>query len=120
MTRLLSIAIAFGLVLSLAATADAADVKKKKKKEGNPLDAVFAKLDTNNDKKISKDEFNAFKGLHTPKPGKEAKEPKGFAEARNTWFTKLDTNKDGFLTKEEFSKIQEVMKANPPIKKKAK
>ena len=117
MTRILTFALTFSLVLG-AGVAGAADEKKKKKNEGPDLTAAFAKLDTNNDKKLSKDEFNSFHGLQPVKAGKENKEPKGLADARNTWFTKLDTNGDGSLTAAEFAKVKDVIAANPLKKKK--
>jgi len=120
MTRILSAAAVLALVLSMAAPAGAADAdaKKKKKdaKKGPDTAALFAKLDKNGDKKVSKEEFTAFHGLTEPK--KEGKEPKGLASARDDWFKKLDTNADGFLTAEEFSKVKDVIAANPPMKKK--
>src|SRR5262249_42952797 len=98
-----------------------ADEKKKKKKQAaDPTAAVFAKLDTNGDKKLSKEEFAKFTGLGEKKPGKEGKEPKGYASARDDWFKKLDTNNDGFLSPMEFSKIKEVRAANRAKKKKDK
>jgi hypothetical protein len=119
--RFLSAAVAFGMLLGLTATAQAADEKKKKKKnEGPDLSALFAKLDTNNDKKVTKDEFNAFKGLQAQKAEKAGKEPKGLSAARDVWFSKLDTNNDGSLTFQEFSKIKDVIAANPIQKKKKK
>jgi Ca2+-binding EF-hand superfamily protein len=119
MNRILSLAIALGLVLGLGSVGNAAEEKKKKKKKEAPdFSAIFKKLDTNNDGKLSKDEFSAFKGLHEPK--KEGKEPKGLAELRGTWFTKLDTNNDGSVDAKEFAKIKEVIAANKPEKKKKK
>lgn len=116
MIRILSAVGVFALVLTLAAPASAAD-KKKKKGKGPDTSALFAKLDTNKDQKLSKDEFASFKGLKEPKNGKE---PKGLSAARDTWFTKLDTNGDGFVSSEEFKKIKDVIAANPVAKKKAK
>jgi len=119
MSRFISAAAVLGLLLGLTATAGAADEKKKKKKQAtDPTAAVFAKLDTNGDKKLSKDEFAHFTGLGDKK--KDGKEPKGYASARDDWFKKLDTNNDGFLSPTEFSKIKEVMAANPVKKKKDK
>ena len=120
MNRILSAAAVLALLLSLTASAGAADEKKKKKdaKKGPDTAALFAKLDTNKDKKLSKEEFAAFKGLKEPK--KEGKESKGLAAARDEWFKKLDTNGDGFVSADEFGKIMDVIAANPPAKKKAK
>lgn len=120
MSRFISAAAVLGLLLGLTATAGAADEKKKKKKKNQDSDiaAVFNKLDTNGDKKLSKDEFSKFTGFGDKV--KEGKEPKGYASARDDWFKKLDTNNDGFLSPMEFSKIKEVMAANPAKKKKDK
>jgi len=115
MKRFLSLAVVFGL----AFTVGAAD-EKKKKDQAADLTAVFAKLDKDSDKKVTKEEFNAFKGLAIPKPGKEDKEPKGIAEARDEWFKKLDANTDSALTAEEFAKVKDAIAARPAKKKKAK
>ncbi len=116
MNRFLTFAVACGFALSLTATAGAAEEKKKKKKAPGPdLAAIFAKLDANSDKKVSKDEFNAFHGLVEKKEGKE---PKGLVAARGEWFKKLDANNDGSLTVEEFSKAKDAIAASPVKKKK--
>jgi Ca2+-binding EF-hand superfamily protein len=120
MNRILLAAVAVSFMFGLISPALAQDEKKKKKNQAVDVSAFFTKLDANNDKKLSKEEFNAFKGLQTPKPGKENKEPKGLADARNAWFAKLDANSDGFLTAEEFGKIKDVMAASPAKKKKVK
>ena len=121
MKRILSAATAFALLLALTATAGAADGKKKTKKKGKSAapdaTALFTKLDTNADGKLTKDEFSAFKGFG--KKADAAKEPKGLSAARDDWFSKLDTNQDGTLSKEEFAKLKDVVAANPVKKKKA-
>ncbi|MBO0698136.1 MAG: hypothetical protein J2P46_07065, partial [Zavarzinella sp.] len=88
MNRLLSAVAALGLVLALTATAGAADKKKAKKAKANGPDvnALFTKLDTNGDGKLSKDEFNAFKGFG--KKADSGKEPKGLSATRDGWFAK--------------------------------
>ena len=118
MSRVLSAVAVFAVALALAAPAGAQDDAKKKKKEANGGDAaaVFAKLDTSKDQKLSKDEFAAFKGLKEPK--KEGKEPAGVAARRDEWFKKLDGNGDGSLSADEFKKLKEVVAGNPPEKKK--
>src|SRR5262249_15616010 len=101
--------------------AQAADEKKKKKKtEGPDLAALFAKLDTNNDKKLTKDEFNAFKGLQAQKAEKAGKEPKGLPAARAVWFSKLAPNTAGTLPVQEVWKTKDAIAANPIEKKKKK
>ena len=94
MSRFVFAAAVLGLLLGLTTVANAQDEKKKKKKAPDS-GAVFAKLDANTDKKISKDEFGKFTGLAEKKPGKEGKEPKGLAALRDGWFVKLDANSDG-------------------------
>lgn len=120
MKRILFACAAFAVALVLAAPAAAGDddTKKKKKeaKKGGDTAALFAKLDANQDGKLSRDEFAAFKGLKTPK--KEGKEPPGVAAKRDEWFKKLDANGDGALTVAEFGKLKEIVAANPPEKKK--
>jgi Ca2+-binding EF-hand superfamily protein len=121
MNRYVSAAAVLGLVLALTAPAGAADEKKKKKKantQGSEVTALFTKLDTNQDGKLSKDEFNAFKGFG--KKADKAKEPKGLSSARGDWFAKLDMNQDGTLSKDEFAKVKEVVAANPAKKKATK
>jgi hypothetical protein len=119
MMRVLSAVAVFAVALALTAPAGAQDDAKKKKKEakkGPDAAALFAKLDTGKDQKLSKDEFAAFKGIKEPK--KEGKEPKGVVAKRDEWFKKLDANADGSLSAEEFKKVKEVVAANPPEKKK--
>ena len=116
MKRLLTHLTVLTLVLCLAATAGAQDKKKKKKAKAQGPDAaaLFTKLDANADKKVSKDEFNTFKGV-----GKKAdagKEPKGFAATRDQWWQKLDANADQTLTAAEFGKLKQVMVASPAKK----
>ena len=120
MVRALSAVVAFAVALALAAPASAQDDARKKKKaakKGGDAAALFAKLDTSKDRKVSKDEFAAFKGLKEPKEGKE---PKRVAAKRDEWFKKLDKNADGSLTVEEFKKLKDVVAANAPEKKKVK
>ncbi len=81
-------------VLAIAAGVHAADGKAKGdakgKGKGDPA-AAFAKLDANNDGKVSKEEFMA-----SPSAKKDA------AKAEKS-FSNRDKNGDGFLSKEEFS-----------------
>jgi Ca2+-binding EF-hand superfamily protein len=116
MSRILSFAVLLGLIVCLSTGADAA-APKKKANNGDPIAALFAKIDTNGDKKISKKEFEDYKGPLHGNAGKEngnvakenGKAAKGKGMAKDAIFTKLDTNGDGFLTMEEFSKIKEIM-----------
>ncbi len=81
-------------VLAIAAGVIAADAKGdgkgKGKGKGDPAKA-FARLDTNGDGKLSKEEF-----LASPAAKKDP------AKAEQT-FGKRDKNGDGFLSQEEFA-----------------
>jgi hypothetical protein len=110
MTKYLSLAAVLAVALS-PTMARAEDEKKKKKADAPDLTAVFAKLDANSDKKVSENEFAAFKGLATPKPTKDGKEPKKIAGQRAEWFKTLDTNGDKTLSGEEFAKVKDVVAA---------
>lgn len=81
----------------LVTSVGAADEQKDKKRD--PA-ALFKKLDTNNDGKISKDEFLKIADKIKAKAGddKAAK----VTQALQKIFSKLDTNNDGYLSLEEF------------------
>lgn len=69
------------LCVALAANASAADPAKKGKKKvapdkGPDIALLFNKLDTNNDKKLSLQEFEAFNGLNGENAKKAAKAAK--------------------------------------------
>lgn len=83
MQRLILWTMVLAALTLIASTADAAKPKKS-------AEDRFAKLDTNGDKKLSKEEF----------VGKKTDEAKSKAEKR---FTKLDKDKDDSLTFEEFN-----------------
>jgi hypothetical protein len=77
-------------------TAEAAKAKKK----GDP-EAMFKKLDADNDGKLTKEEF--------AKIGEVGKKPKAAKPKKiDQMFSKLDTNNDGSLSLEEFKKLSEV------------
>jgi Ca2+-binding EF-hand superfamily protein len=90
------LAVTWGL-LAMPATAEAGKGKKKK----GDVTAVFKKLDTDNDGKLSKEEFSKFTGL-----GKKTKAPS--AKRLDRMFSQLDTNNDGFISLEEFKKISDM------------
>jgi Ca2+-binding EF-hand superfamily protein len=150
MKRILTLAIAIALTFGTTDAFAAKPEKKKKKSNLGPdIAKVFNELDANHDGKVSKSEFNAFKGLpaaETPKadkkkkkkdkavsliaakPEKKADKKKkkksaGTAitlEQRSEWFKKLDADNDSSLTIDEFSKIKEIAGAAAPAKKKKK
>jgi len=91
-------------------TAEAGDAKKK----GGDLEAMFKKLDTNNDGKLSAAEFSKIE-LKKKKDGQAPKKPGKAAKKIDAIFKKLDTNNDGSLSLDEFKKLNEVKKE---IKKK--
>lgn len=98
---------------------------KKGKKGANKLEAKFKQLDTNNDGKLSKEEFQKRKELKkakkankqkTAKAGKKAnkqktaKAGKGKKGKKGGLFARLDTDKDGYLSLDEFKKMREMKK----------
>jgi Ca2+-binding EF-hand superfamily protein len=97
MIRLLTGLAVLGVSMVLVTSAGAADEQKDKKRD--PA-ALFKKLDTNNDGKISKDEFLKIADKIKAKAGddKAAKITQMLEKA----FDKLDTNKDGYLSPDEF------------------
>jgi Ca2+-binding EF-hand superfamily protein len=99
MGRLLTGLAVLGASMMLIASAGAADEQKGDKKKADPA-ALFKKLDTNGDGKISKDEFLKIADKLKAKAGddKAAK----MTQALEKIFTKLDTNGDGYLSPEEF------------------
>jgi hypothetical protein len=133
------VAVAAACLLTIN-TAAAADKKAKKaNKAADKTTALFKKLDTNNDGKLSTSEFAKLKGVtkalkaanpkKKAKAAKPAKVKKGNKAKKGNkkgnksadLFKKLDTNNDGSLSTSEFAKIKEVKKAaNPKKKKKAK
>lgn len=88
-------AVAVGLILFSTGSAEAA--KKGNRPQRGPGE-LLKKLDTDGDKKISLEEFKAFK----PKAGKTGKNGKEF-DAEKV-FKHKDKNNDGFLTPDEFKR----------------
>lgn len=98
MKKMLLSALAIAFVATLCVNVDAEEPKKKEKKEVD-RSALFTKLDTDKDGKLSKEEFVARAKTD------EAKERAG------KQFARIDKDKDGSLSKEEFVNV------TPPKKK---
>lgn len=86
-----SVALLVGFTVAFS-EAEAAAKNKKKDASGQ-----FKQLDTNNDGKLSRDEFSKF--------GKAGKEKQA-----NKLFAKLDENNDGSISMDEFKKVGELKK----------
>ncbi len=82
------------------------------KDKGKKLEKDFALYDTNNDGKLSPDEFGKYVADKDAEPSKSGK-PKKPRDAGKL-FGKLDTNKDGFLSLDEFKKIGDHKKKKKP------
>jgi Ca2+-binding EF-hand superfamily protein len=88
--------------------ATAKDKAKGKKNKG--AEAMFKKLDTNNDGKLSREEFAKITELRKKKGTEGATAKKG-GKRIDKLFDRLDTNKDGFLSLEEFKQMHQGRKA---------
>lgn len=105
-----AVAVAVMLTSNPLARADDAG-KKKAKKKGPDLEAIFKKLDADNDGKISATEFtNVLQELHKKKDNAQPKNPAKAAKKAELLFTKLDADKNGSLSLDEFKTIVAVMK----------
>ena len=80
---------------------------KGKRAIGEP-DAMFKKLDANNDGKVSKEEFGKLRD-NLPGKIKEKANGKGTGQLSDRMFDLMDGNKDGSLSLEEFKKVRERM-----------
>jgi hypothetical protein len=102
MRTLRGLVVAVGFLAVAARWSDAQPAAANAKKQlGNP-EAVFKRIDTNKDGKLSKDEFRAF--IQKASKGKLADRP----EVIDKLFDRLDTNGDGFLSLDEFKKLREL------------
>jgi Ca2+-binding EF-hand superfamily protein len=105
MLRVLSVLGAAGLLALTPADALAGPKGAKGKGQGQGLEALFKKLDTNHDGKLSKDEFARITEL---RKGKGEGAVKVKEKVVDTLFSKLDANNDGSLTLDELKKITEL------------
>src|SRR5207249_5007874 len=107
---LLTLAVTAALLL-VAGTAEAADkAAKQAKKKGNDVAAMFKKLDTNNDGKLSAAEFSKIELKKKKEGAAPAKANKKGNKKADALFSKLDANKDGSLSLDEFKKLNEAKK----------
>src|SRR5215470_18744440 len=93
--RPLWLAVAGIVCLALISVDSAESGEAKKAKKGFGGGDALKKLDTNNDGKISKDEFSKFGG------GK-------LAGKTDQIFNKLDADGDGFISQAELAKAKEI------------
>lgn len=100
MKQMVVVALGVLAAVSLTSSAIAAEGQAKKGEGSGPRLERFKKADTNNDGKLSFDEFKAAF-------------PKGDSEKR---FAAADTDKDGFLTPEELKAAHAKKPAKPDAK----
>jgi Ca2+-binding EF-hand superfamily protein len=100
MFRLIAVLSVAGLFAASPAFADEKPQVDKAKGKHDP-EAMFKRLDTNGDGKISKEEFAKFAEIMREKI-------KGKGKGADAIFSRLDTNGDGYLSLEEFKKISEM------------
>ncbi len=101
MRTLIGLALAAGILAGAARGA----LPQQAGGEGKRPDpkALFKRIDTNGDGKLSREEFRAFIESHS---GTKAHSP----EAIDRVFNRLDTNGDGFLSFDEFVKLRDLRK----------
>ena len=108
MIRKLSL-IALLAVFTLSGSGEARAQKPRRPGVGNrDPEALFKKLDTNNDGKLSRDEFKKFVEMMAQKSEKLKDKPELIDKVVDRLFEKLDANGDGFISKDEFKKIREL------------
>lgn len=106
-----AVAMAVMLTSNPLARADNDAAKKKTKKKGPDIEAIFKKLDANNDGKLSAAEFaSVMQELHKKKEGAQTKNPAKAAKRAELLFAKLDADKNGSLSLDEFKNLVAVLK----------
>ena len=107
MHRILALSLTSTLIFawSFLASPSTANAGGKAKKKGG-AEAIFKKLDADNDGKLSKSEFAKLGELGKKAAAATAKK----AGKGDKLFSKLDTNGDGSLSLEEFKKMSEMKK----------
>jgi hypothetical protein len=112
------VAFAASLIATPPGRADEPAGQKKNKNKGPDIEAIFKKLDADNDGKLSSTEFaTAMQELRKKKEGAEAKKPGKGAKRAELLFAKLDADKNGTLSLAEFKTVIEVMKEMKQQKK---
>jgi C-terminal processing protease CtpA/Prc len=105
MKPLLIYAGTLSLVLFCASSVFANDDPQGKGQRARNPEAVFNKLDTNGDGKLSKEEF--AKVVERMREKAKSKGKTLPAKAGDGLFNRLDTNHDGFISLDEFKKMRE-------------
>jgi len=107
MFRLIAVLSVVGLFSASPAFAD--DKPKGDKAKGKPdPEAMFKRLDSNGDGKISKEEFAKFAEIMREKVKEKGKGKNANGKGVDAIFSRLDTNGDGYLSLEEFKKVSEL------------
>jgi Ca2+-binding EF-hand superfamily protein len=102
----LTLALFAGLFVATATAEDKEDAKSKaEEKNKQAIAKLFERLDSDNDGKISKEEFR--KMMDTRLQGKAIGDKIGdrLGSLMDNMFSRLDADKDGYLTKEELEKM---------------
>lgn len=118
--RRLFAAFCLACLMGVFAGSATGDDDNPKKKRPDP-EQIFKRIDTNNDGKISKEEFTKFFEQLAEKAGK-AKGKEGIGEKAKEFaeqaFKALDTNNDGYISLEEWKKGSEQLRDKLKGKKK--